>query len=357
MNTRLLSGVSIALGIIGFCAVPMLVGIENVLRTMGQVGWPWGLLFVANTAGTSVFPALGWWLLMRAEGLRVSLWTAVQANLMGFPIDFVVPSAYLGGEPLKTFYVARVCQVAAPRVLATVIVAKCQELAGLLLGMSVATALLAWSTDDATWYQAVLLSVVTILLAILLGSVLYAFASRLQPMSKLLTVLAQWRCCQPYITRFGPAVAEVEQHIYLALTRRVQVFLLAQALTCLSTVSLFMRPWLFWHALPGPGVSFKHLCGLFVLTNLVNVLTVVPGALGWFEATMAGYTRAVGIGDDKGMAFALLTRVADVTWLVLGSWLILHYGLTQIARKATRSDRRGRTECQAAARKGQSNRP
>jgi hypothetical protein len=116
-----------------------------------------------------VIPALGWWLLMRAEDLPVTLWTAVQADLMGFPIDFVVPSAYLGGEPLKTLYVARVCQVPTQRVLATVMVAKFQEFGGLILGMIVATAFLVWHTDYFPRHHAALLLVVTILLAGALG--------------------------------------------------------------------------------------------------------------------------------------------------------------------------------------------
>lgn len=341
MRIRLLYGCSIALGVLGLCAVPWLVGIEQVLRTMAQVGWPWGLLFVANAAGTLVFPALGWWLLMRTDGLRVSLWTAMQANLMGFPIDFIVPSVYLGGEPLKTFYVARVCRASPQRVLATIIVAKCQEFAGLLLAMLAATALLVWYADAIPWPHAVLLMVGCMLLAIVLGLLVYAFAGRLHPLDRLLTRLAAWRCCQPLMTRLRPLAAELEQHLSLVFTRQRRVLLLAQALTCLSMVSLFLRPWLFFHALAGPDARLTHLCGLFVLTNLVNALTVVPGALGWFEATMAGYTSAVGLGDDKGAAFALLTRLADLTFLILGSWLILHYGFTRVARATVRGSAPG----------------
>jgi uncharacterized membrane protein YbhN (UPF0104 family) len=79
-------------------------------------------------------------------------------------------------------------------------------------------------------------------------------------------------------------------------------------------------------------LSFDQLCALFVLTNLVNLLTVVPGGLGWFEATMASYASAVGLGDDKGVAFALVSRMADVILLTVGSCLILHYGLSHVVR-------------------------
>lgn len=332
MGKRLVYGGSIALGVMGFCAIPWVVGIDDLARTLGQVGWGWLLLFVLNSSGTIFIPAVGWWLLMRAEGIPVTLLTAMQGDLMGFPIDFIVPSAYLGGEPLKTVYVARLCQVPAPQVLATVIVAKFQEFGGLILSMILVTLLFVWHTDYFTRNHSVLLVAVTIILAALLGLMMYAFAGRLQPLGALLRLLERWQYCRRLVAMLRPMAAELEHRIYLALTRRVRVFLIAQAVTCLSAVSIFLRPWLFFLALPDGSISFHHLCALFVLTNLVNVLTVVPGSLGWFEATMAGYTSAAGLGDDRGAAFALLNRVADLTFLTLGIWLILHHGLGRMAR-------------------------
>ena len=130
MGKRFFSAVSLLLGLASFCAVPLLVGMRDVLWTMGRVGWVGVLLCVANASGTLLLPALGWWLLMRAEGIPVALRTAVAANLRGFPCDFGVPAAYLGGEPWKTVYIAHVCQVTTPRVLATILVAQYQEVGG-----------------------------------------------------------------------------------------------------------------------------------------------------------------------------------------------------------------------------------
>jgi ABC-type transport system involved in cytochrome bd biosynthesis fused ATPase/permease subunit len=43
---------------------------------------------------------------------------------------------------------------------------------------------------------------------------------------------------------------------------------------------------------------------------------------------MAGYASTAGIGDEKGAAFAIVNRIAALTLLVLGGWLIVHSGLT-----------------------------
>jgi len=336
MRKRLFYILSIGLGVAGFCTIPFFVGMHDVLWTIGHVGWLGIVLCVANASCTLVIPAIGWWLLMRAEGIPASCSTAIQANLMGFPLDFVVPSAYLGGEPLKMVYIAHVCQVPPQRVLATIIVAKFQEFGGLILGMIVATAYFIWHTDTLATRYAVLLIGAMVILVGLLGITLYTFMGRFKPIVTLLVCLARWRIFHRKMARFQIFAEELGHRISRALTAHGPVFLLAQSIACLSALSLFFRPWLFFWFLPGARLSFDQLCALFVLTNLVNLLTVVPGGLGWFEATMAGYARAVGLGDDKGVAFALVSRIADVTLLTMGSWLILHYGLSHITRGQAR---------------------
>jgi uncharacterized protein (TIRG00374 family) len=257
----------------------------------------------------------------------------VKANLMGFSLDFVVPSAYVGGEALKTVYVARVCQVTESRVLATIIVAKFQELGGLVLGMVVATAaLVVWHTDAFTQRHIAPFITAIVILSGLFGMLLYALVGRLQPVVRLCTFLAQFRAVHHQMLRLRTFIEEVEERIHATFTQRLRICLLTQIITCFSAVSVFIRPWIFFHALPNTAIGFDQLCALFVLTNLVNALTVVPGALGFFEATMAGYAYAAGLGGDKGAAFALVNRVADLTLLVIGCWLIVYYGLSKVAR-------------------------
>lgn len=344
MGKRLLYIVSVLLGVAGFCAIPFLVGVHDLLRTMRQVGWPSLVLYVANASGTLVLPALGWWLLMRTEGIPASLGTAVQANLMGFPLDFVVPSAYLGGEPLKTVYIARVCHVPVQRVLATIVLAKFQELGGLVLSMILATALFVWHTDAFTRQHTVLLCVVMLILASLLGVTVYTFAGRCKPLVTLLKMLARCHIFRYHMAWLQTTAEEIERLMHLTLTEHRRVFLLAQGMMCLSAVSLFIRPWIFFWNFPDVSLGFNQICALFVLTNLVNLLTVVPGSLGWFEATMAAYASAVGLGEARGAAFALVTRLADLTFLILGSWLIVHYGLTHVARDKTAARAAATTE-------------
>lgn len=332
MWKRVLSVLTVLVGIAGFCAMPFIVGVDDLLRTIGQVGWLCVVLFVVNASGTVVIPAIGWWLIMRAEGIPVSFGVTVQTNFMGYPLNVLTPSMFLGGEPLKTFYLAARYQVAKRRVLATIIVAKFQELGGLILSIVAATTLFVWHSDILTIRFEVLLIALLVLLVGLFSLTLYAFAGRNRPLVTLVKLLGRWRIFSPLLAKLLNLAEELEDLIHSTLTHRLRVLLIAQAITCLSSVTIFLRPWIFFRALPELHVSFEQLCALFVITNLVNSLTIVPGGLGLFEATMAGYASLVNLGDDKGVAFALISRVADLTFVVIGVSLIFHRGLSHIAR-------------------------
>src|SRR5215510_6612852 len=110
-------------------------GFAKVLEAVGAVGWTGVLGFLILASGTLVFPGIGWWILMRSEGMKVSLWMALKANFMGFPINFIAPSMYLGAEPLKTFYVSHASGETKRKILATIVVSKFQEMGALLVTM------------------------------------------------------------------------------------------------------------------------------------------------------------------------------------------------------------------------------
>jgi len=233
---------------------------------------------------------------------------------------------------LKTFYLAARYQIPKRRVLATIIVAKFQELGGLILSMVVAATLFIWQSDILTIRFEVLLIALLVLLVALFSLILYAFAGRNRPLVMLVKLLGRWRIFSHLLAELLNLAEELEDLIHITLTHRLRVLLIAQIITCLSAVTIFLRPWIFFRALPELHISFEQLCALFVITNLVNSLTIVPGGLGLFEATMAGYASLVNLGDDKGVAFALISRVADLTFVVIGMSLIFHRGLAHIAR-------------------------
>jgi len=329
-----------ALGIAGFCAVAALAGVEETWKSVRNVGFGCVAAYFAACLGTLVFPALGWHLLLRAENVRLSLFDTLRANVMGFPVNFITPSMYLGSEPLKVFYISGISGASKRAVLATVIVSKFQELVGLSLGLVLCAIYFAWNTTLIDIRSEALLLITTLVLAALLGLVFYAIVGDFRPTVRFINLLARLGVAKRKLARLRSRADEMEQMIRDAFTRRWRRFLLAQFLTLLSSVTLLLRPVLFFRFLPGaPALPLEHLAGIFLVTNLANLFTIAPGSLGFYDGGVTAYFKlAADLRVSDGHALTVVNRICDLILLIAGSWLIVRHGLLRIARGKEKVD-------------------
>jgi hypothetical protein len=56
-----------------------------------------------------------------------------------------------------------------------------------------------------------------------------------------------------------------------------------------------------------------------------------------FDQIGAAYPH-LGLRDIDGMAFMLVTRIADLLFLVFGTWLLMHYGLSRYMRPQEKAE-------------------
>ena len=325
---------SALLGLAAVAAIPWFVGIDKIRSAVARTGPLALVVFTAYASLPLIFPAIGWWIIMRGEGIQASLWSAIKANFMGFPINMIAPSAYLGAEPLKTVYMARACDVTKRRVLATIIVSKVQEIAGLALVMLVSAIVYLWRVELAR-SQTLAVSIITGAMVLAMTTLMIAFFRNAQPTVRIINLLAKFRIARRRLARLRPKAEEMENLIHACFLHRWKRFLLAQAVVTLSAVSLFFRPWVYFifdtHPELGT-IGSEHLAAIYVVTNTVNTFSFTPGGLGFFEAGLVGYFSAAKLGADNAVAYALANRIFDVVYIILGVWLIAHTGLSSVAK-------------------------
>ena len=264
--------VSLLVGLALLAFVVAHLRLERIPETLGEIGWLAVLAYVANASLTLVIPALSWTILMRSEGMRVSYWTALKANLMGWPLNFVTPTLYLGGEPLKTFYIANVANEPKRRVLATIIVTKFQEFGALLLVMLVAAGISIWRIE-LTPRDEVLTLISMVILSALFGLTLCAFIGNFKPTVRFITFLARLGLARRRLARLRSRARDMEQIIHRAFTKRWKTTIVAQAITLLSAVSILMRAWIFFY-FAGKLLDTGQICGLYVITYIANSLPI-----------------------------------------------------------------------------------
>ncbi|HXG60834.1 MAG TPA: lysylphosphatidylglycerol synthase transmembrane domain-containing protein [Planctomycetota bacterium] len=308
----------------------------RAVRELGALGM---CLYALTAAMTLIAPAVSWTILMRAEGLKVPLGTALKANFMGFPINFMAPTIYLGSEPLKLLYVANLHGEPKRKVLATIIVAKFQEIGALLLVMVVSAGVALWRLDFSPRQEILIVSCMVVLTA-LFGFLLYAFLGNLKPTVRIIRCLAVFKGLRRKLARARRRAEEMEDLVRQAFLRRRKVFLVSQAVTLLSALSILLRPWVFFFfSRDRVLLGVEYLCAIYLVTNIINSLPHTPGGLGVFEVGMVGLFSLMGIGKDNAAAFSLVTRAADLLLILLGAWLIVHYGLQSVARQVVRGQK------------------
>jgi uncharacterized protein (TIRG00374 family) len=332
--------VSLTVGIVLFVFfIQKFGGFGKALEAVKAVGWSGVAAFIFLCAGTMLYPGLGWWMLMRSENMKVSLWTTLKANFMGFPVNFIAPSMYLGAEPLKIYYVAKVSGETKRKILATIVVSKFQEMGALLFTMVLAAGIAVGKIEFPIKQEIMVLGLLGLLVALFLLAV-WGFVTNRQPTVNTINFLARISARKRFgrwgrkLARLRTRAEEMEHLIHTAFTKRWKTFVVAQAVTTVSALSVLVRPWFYFYFAHRELVPFEKLSAVYIVTNLINMLPHTPGALGVMEGGMLGLFHILGLGvDADAAAYQMVGRFSDVVLILLGGWLIFHYNLASMAKR------------------------
>jgi glycosyltransferase 2 family protein len=339
MWKKLLAAGSLIVGIALFAfVIAKFGGIKATLQVLSDFGWAGFAAYLGLAAMVLYAPAVSWTLLMRGEGMNIPLSTALKANFMGFPINFIAPTMFLGAEPLKLLYVSQKHGQPKGKVLATIVVGKFQEIGALLFIMIVSAGIAVWRIRFTREQTLLIVTAMTLLTAVF-GVTLWAFLGNMQPTVKVINFLARFKRLRRRLARLRTRAEEMEHLIHAAFTHRWKLFLLAQGITLVSAASIFLRPWVFYYfARGGHMLGIEILCAIYLVTNVINSLPHTPGGLGIFEGGMVGLFSLLNLGEANAAAYSVVNRAADLFLLLLGLYLIVHLGLQSLARRVAKGE-------------------
>jgi uncharacterized protein (TIRG00374 family) len=346
MAKKILFAALLIVGIAGFFAVPAIVGVEKTLDAVGQVGVICIVAYVLNASLVMIMPAIGWWILMRAADMKVTLADALRASFMAFPINFLTPSAYLGGEPVKALYISNKYGIPASRVLGTLIVGKFQEVAGIILLMLLSGAGVIFYTDLVTTRDEVAMGIALGAILVLFSAFILAYATNFKPITRVVSLFALGRTPRRKLANFLHSCEITDQTIHDAFIKRWKSFLLSGGIAMLSAASVLFRLPLFVYFDPEPArFALSHVFLVFIVTNVVNLFQIVPGSLGVFDGTMLLLFSETGLPEESAAAYAVVGRIADIVLFVFGLWLLAHYGLSKYIKPQAKAElKRAQTE-------------
>ena len=318
-------------------AILLIFGISLVIWVLGQVGLVemWNHVRTLGLSFLLLIPLSFIWILPNTQGFacavnpdykQLSFLRLMVTRLVGESINYLTPSGYLGGEPLKAALLKK--QLGGGGAMGTVVVAKTAQTLALLLFIIIGVAIsnqvfdLPETAQTAGWASVALLS---------LGVPAMVLFSTGRVSSK----LAVWSSGRFSRVRFLSKLADLSHQMDDALgdfyqKHKVQ-FTLSTFWHFLGWSMGMVEVWVIVHLL-GYDLSLFHA---FLLSSVATLFMVggffIPGSLGAFEVGHYVAAVMVGLPPGVGITVCFARRLREVVWLFIGLllWGLFHKKLMQ----------------------------
>jgi putative membrane protein len=256
----------------------------------------------------------GWSFALRPAAQRRIPWSFLfRARLAGEAVNYITPSAWIGGEPVKVALLARRHGIPWLHGVTSVVVAKTtfamSMLLFVLLGLGVALATQPVSASLLRWVGFALPA-----LALLLG--LFLLAQFLKPFGWAARALARW--WPAGAERIGKRLKRWDEAVASFYRRSPRAVLFSLAFHFLGwlagAVEVFLILWLL--GVPVSLATAVSIEALWVL--LKSVAFLIPAAVGASEGIALLLCISFGIGSVPGLALGLIRRARELAWVGLG---------------------------------------
>ncbi|MCX7751060.1 MAG: flippase-like domain-containing protein [Candidatus Bipolaricaulota bacterium] len=319
-------------GLALFGLLVYLSGPAQVFAEITRIG-ALGFLVVVLSAVLSLATwSLSWYVLLRGAGIPIPWHRTVAPLLAGYTVTYLTPSMYLGGEPVRAYWVARDQGVPTARVMGTVVVERMLSGFSVLAFASIG-AVFTLVSPGVSLADKGAVALILGSLYLLLGIALVLLARRARWLSRPLSWLARRLPRYPRLLRAAGHVAEMEDEIHRAFTRYRGPTLLAFALQLLSVFTSYLRPQIFFHFTRRSLFTFPELSLYFTLSLFVNgFLWITPGGFGVTDGGRSAILSLLGISWSGAVAFNVVYRFVDLLLVGVGAQLLLGRGLVRLRR-------------------------
>lgn len=325
---KVVLGVIIVLVLAYFTFKAFSTGFHDIWGAFGKVSFIPLILFIVISVLNIVVYTIRWDVILHAGKSRaVPFPHMVLARFAAYAIGYIVPSAQLGGEPLKILFLQR-HGVGRKEAVASIIIDKIFEAAIMVVFGLVAFTILVMSSQGTVSEQ----SGYAILGLGVLLMVLYFFLTIYS--DGFFTVLI--RLCKLYqvafIKKYIEKIAEVEQlmkHFFLHHRKE----LIGAILLTLSTYIIFILEYVVIFMSLGIHVTVPQLIVVSTLP-MIAYLVPIPGAVGAFEASQIAALNLAGVDPVLAFPIIIFIRLRDFIFIAIGILGASREGLSFFGKKS-----------------------
>lgn len=268
-----------------------------------------------------------WLILLRGAGIRVRWREVLSPMLAASAVTYLTPSAYLGGEPVRAYWVAKEAGVGMAHAMAPTMVERLLGGISLLFFAAVGGFFVVLSPNaSAATKGAVALGLVVMTVFLLLAVI--SFARNFHWLSKGFRALGRLIRWGRVLDRLAGSAAVMEEQIYQVLSRRLGHVLGSFILQLVTVFLTYIRPQIFFYFTKQVLFTFPQLSLFFTLNVFISAfIWLTPGGLGLADGGRAGVFRLLGLPLSSAFAYNLLFRFVELMQVSLGVYILLRRGL------------------------------
>ena len=309
-----------ALFVLGALTLSLLVwhiGITRIYEAVTQLGPSAMAAILLPSLLMYVLEACGWQVTLGPRAKYVPFWRVLAIRTAGEVVNMTTPTAYVGGEPLKAYLLAR---QGVPLIegLASVVTAKTTMTIAQILFILAGIGLGFWLLgSDGSARQTVTAALVSVGL-LLFGVGAFVLIQRQGMFTWMLKILRRLGLRLEYLESREQQLMELDRTIADFYGRRQAAFLLSTVLFLLGWLAEALEVFVMVLCLGEP-ITVLSAVAIGALSVFIKGGTFfIPGSLGAQDAGNLLLLTAFGYGEVTGITFALLRRFREFVWIAIG---------------------------------------
>ena len=304
------------LGLIFLAGLLYNIGLRVLWQELGAIGW--GLIpFILLEIVAEGIHTLGWRECLPQKN-RVSWYRLFQIRMAGYAINYLTPTAALGGEATKATLLFS--DYRAPEAVCVVLAGKLSAGVSQLLFVIVGSLfIISRVTLPPTLWTAMLVSTGVVGAGMLAFFVLQKYGK----LGAFVRWLAARRSSNRLLQIAAHQISDVDSTLTAFYRERPRALPMAVTWQVVAHSTGILQAWWFLHILHLPA-SFTLATSIWVLGLWFDMLTfAVPLNVGTLEGSRMIAFKAVALGGVQGMTYGLALRLAQMSCAALG---LIYYG-------------------------------
>ena len=312
IKKRYIQYLSLVIGTVLFIGAFKYTGVQSLIRTLRIVNPSSFFIYLGISISIFFGFVLRWYIIIRCHGHNISLGRLFNYRVAGFAVSYLTPSARLGGEPVRTYFLVK-NQVPIEKAISSVFIDKGLEFTANAVMTIMALLFFGFGLFASPGLRWVLLLIIAISLGLLWifysrlfkGKGLFSSLSKVLGLSKL-----------TFFKKNLHKMRDAEREMTNFFVKYKRVFILS---TVISFVLWLLSIFEFKFLLEAFGyyATYSQVFLVFAVIGLAYV-TPIPSALGVLESFQVSLFTFFKKGAQYGIAVSLVTRIRDLMWTLYG---------------------------------------